>query len=171
MIALFLVALPGTAFAQTQVTEQPIGTCMQLEGSQGYYQKLSDGTWAAPSDKLNSCQGGLSNILTLGNLTNQYQYGSTLGQMTYQQWLAKCVFMNTLLPLAECQGFNQLYGNYSGQLGSVGNLLSYPQLGRDYIAINTGNVSLGVDLSSSTNKWRDILVGVGMGWLLDRLTS
>ena len=164
-IAFLLVILPSACLAQT--AESPaVGTCRQI-GTSGYWQKLSDFSWAEPSDKLNSCQtNGFANNSLFGysNTGNQYQNNQALGQMTSEQWYSHCYLSGTILPLPECQGYNPGFPNNGG-------LFNYPQLGRDYLSITNANSSVYVDLSSSENKWRDALIGVGMGWLLNRLTS
>jgi hypothetical protein len=174
LIALLLVILPSVALAQSTANYYPVGTCMQAPGGSGFYQQLSDGTWAPPNDRLNTCQmNGFNqtNIPGWSTLPNQYQYNPTLGQMTPQQWYINCVLTQSLFPRPECQGFNPLLGGLSNQTGWLGGLLNYPQFGRDYLSISNSNSSLYVDLTQSENKWKDILLGVGMGWLLNRLTS
>lgn len=166
LVALILIILPSTALAQTsQVASYPVGTCRQLEGKTGFYQQLSDGTWAAPDDRLNTCN--------MSNLYGQTGYGTygqnTLGQMSYQQWLQNCVLTQSFMPRPECQGMNALLGSLNSATGQ--SFWNYPQLGRDYISITSGNVGVSIDLSDSKNKWTDILLGVGLGWVLNQVTS
>jgi len=174
IFALLFVLLPVGAYAQSSINKYPVGTCMQAPEATGFYQQLSDGSWAAPDDKLNTCEKNGFNAGGVGGWStwpNQYQYNPTLGQMTSQEWFNRCVLMNTLLPLPECQGYNPLMGAIDDQFGFLNNLMDYPQFGRDYLAINGSDTSLYLDLSNSENKWKDILIGVGMGWLLNRLSS
>jgi len=187
-IAILLVLLPSISFAQTATSaENPsVGSCKLI--TNGYWQKLSDFSWAPPGDKLNNCLTNgfaynnlqtLNNPLAYNNLNglnntgNSYLYNNqNLGQMSYAQWLATCVVGQSIVSIPACQGYNpNLANSYNGTLGYFNNLLNYPQFGRDYLAISNGNSSVYVDLASSKNKFRDALIGIGMGWILDRLTS
>lgn len=171
LIAVLLVILPSACFAQTTTAETiAVGTCQKIDSS-GYWQKLSDFSWATPSDKLNTCSAnGFAINASLGNgLLNQYN--QNLGQMTAAQWYANCVAGGIVLPLVQCQGYNPNMSGFNNQFGTANGLLAYPQMGRDFLSITNANSSVNVDLSNSSNKWRDALIGVGMGWLLNRLTS
>jgi hypothetical protein len=170
IIALILIILPQTTLAQTtnSVANYPVGTCRQIEGKTGFYQQLSDGTWAPPGDRLNTCN--------MSNLYGQNGYGqfgqNTLGQMTYQQWFMNCMMTQSFAPRPECQGISALLMSMNGGLNN--SPWNYPQLGRDYIAIQSGNVGVSIDLTdsgNSGNRWTNILMGVGLGWILNQVTS
>jgi len=164
LFGLLIILFPVAVFAQTNLTKYPVGTCRLIDGSTGYYQQMSDGTWAGPNDRLNTCDSLFGN----GIFSNQMGFNSELANMTQREWLLRCVLQNSLLPRPECQGYNPLTGNswFNG-------LLSYPQLGRDHLSFTTGNSSIYMDLSNTDPKdqWKGALLGVGLGWLFNQLTS
>lgn len=187
MIAVVLVIMPTSAFAQYQTqypaAKFPVGTCQNLEGGSGAYQQQSDGTWAPPTSLLNNCAG--NNNLGWNNYSSQYGYNPLLGSMSAAQWVSHCMLGGTFLPLPECQGYSPYFGGTGNQASWYNSLMQYPQFGRDYLSIYGNGLSFNIDLSSLDNNnnnnssssshhnsvWTDVLIGAGMGWLFNRLTS
>lgn len=163
--------LPSVSFAAS-ITSYPVGTCKQIQGE--YWQQMPDGTWASPGDNLNTCSenGNIWNATNglISGYGNQYSYNSQLANMGTGEWLIMCLLINSLLPQSKCQGYNPMLGNYNNY-GSNNNYLQYPALGRNYIAFGGDNYNLSVETDKSGDFWKTALIGVGMGWLLDRLTS
>lgn len=159
--------------AQDEITNFPVGTCRNLFGN-GDWQQMPDGTWAAPNDELNTCRanGMIWNFNSpYSPWGNQNQYNPQLANMDTAKFFLMCILLNSLLPQAQCQGYSPYAANYNNQFSGVNSYLNYPSFGRDYIAIGGRNSSIFLNLNNSKNKWTDALIGVGMGWLLDRLTS
>ena len=172
LIALFVILLPSVSLAQTSITVKPVGTCQQIQN--GYWQQMPDGTWASPGDKLNTCtqNGNVWNYGSqYGSLGSQSQYNPALANMNTSQWLMTCVLLSSILPQSQCQGYNPSLASSYNQLSGVSSLLQYPTAGRNYIAIGGANSQVTVSTDSSSNFWKTALIGVGMGWLLNRLTS
>lgn len=113
---------------KTSLTKYPVGACVDNEG--GLWQQISDGTWAPPNDILNTCRTqGMYQSWTNNPETNpwlrsgmgydfpkyqlnpgSYPYGLNYpgpngGYMDYNEWFRRCVVMQTILPLPECQAF------------------------------------------------------------------
>ncbi len=158
--------------AQSSIANYPAGTCKQIKD--GYWQQMPDGTWAAPGDNLNTCGQNL-NIWNINqnNLYNQNNfYNPQLANMDNGQWLLMCVLLSSILPQSRCQGYNPAVGNLNNYgLGGFNSLLQYPSVGRNYIAFGGNNYSVSVGTDDSKDFWKTALIGVGMGWLLNRLTS
>jgi hypothetical protein len=171
LIGLFILLLPGVSLA-SGLTADPVGTCRQIKD--GYWQQMPDGTWASPGDKLNTCaQNGFVWNFNNQNFPGAYAsgYNPTLANMSSSQFLVMCVLLSSLLPQSACQGFNPTLSGYGSYGSGLGNLLRYPQTGRNYIAIGGDNSLLTVSSDDNNNFWKTALIGVGMGWLLNQLTS
>lgn len=174
LIGLFIILLPSISLAAS-ITKDPVGTCRVIKD--GYWQQMPDGTWAAPGDRLNTCtqNGSVWNYNNYNSLLNSYPYQSTynpeLARMTYNQWFIMCVAMSSIIPQQECQGYNPMLRGGLNNYGAYNNYLQYPSLGRNYLATGGNNFSLTVESDDSNSFWKSALIGVGMGWLLNSLTS
>lgn len=129
--------------ANTSIVIPPhkIGDCVNMLG--GLWQQLSDGTWADPNDRINTCKSGgnsgfnfgmipgnlggvgsllgnsdgLSGIAGLLALNNN---SNNLGSLTQSQWIQNCILMQSIITRPECQGLNSMLGN-SSLMNNVGN--------------------------------------------------
>ena len=184
ILILIITLFPLSALGQ-DILNYPVGECKQIEGE--LYQQLSDGTWADPYDELNTCQ----RRQTVPSWTNDPQYNPWLRygeasnhpywdrghHMTQQEWFQRCVVMQTLLPLPECQGiygFNNWTNPGYSQGYGYGNPLDYTRIGRNTVDIGFGDddYSVNASVSYKPNRTIDsILYGLSMGWVLNQLTK
>lgn len=193
-ILVFLLALvcalgtSGLVFAQTNsstgsITKYTPGQCVNNKG--GLWQQISDGTWAPPGDKLNTCASGVPNNwlssyqyngwLRSGidqyqdnqgytdpyNRTNQYQWGNSYpgGYGNYSDYFKNCVLMQSILPRPECQGFPSYYNNNYNNDNA--NLFVRTRIGN--------NAYLTANVNTSSDKISSIAKTALLGWAISRL--
>lgn len=152
---------------KTNLTKYAVGACIDNEG--GLWQQISDGTWAPPNDILNTCRTqGMYQNWTYNPQTNPwlksgidynypnyqsnpsyYPYGTNYpgpngGYTDYNTWLSRCVVMQTILPLPECQA-----------IPTIGNLSSFN------LQINSSN--------SKNNSTTNTILAILAGFALSKL--
>lgn len=174
-IAFLLVLIPFATQAAS-ITTNRVGTCKLING--GYWQQLSDGTWADPNDSINTCRrssltGGLTGLYgNTGLGTGSLLGGTTLGTMTQEQWLINCMLKQTFVSLQQCQVGYSMYGN---QLGypynyTLPGALGYAQLGQQTNSLFFANNDTVVSASTGdSDKFGDLLIGASLGWLLNKI--
>lgn len=212
MLALIISLVPMSAYAvemhvpgettnataaNTSVVIPPhkIGDCVEMLG--GLWQQLSDGTWAEPNDRINTCKSGgnsgfnfgmipgglggnstLSGIAALLALNNS---SNNIGNMTQAQWFQNCVLTQSIIARPECQGLSAILGNSglmsnvgnSGILGSLANAAMYANLGTstnsNAFFANIGDYGVAVNVPSKNEGLTKALSILSMGWSLSKL--
>jgi hypothetical protein len=186
ILTAILLVMPATAvFAQSatsgQLTNFPVGTCKEINGA--LWQQLSDGTWAAPGDKLNTCltggfpQNWLNNQQYNPFWQTQYNQNYGMQNMNQYQWFTQCVLTQSILPRPECQAYSGNWLNQSNwwnqsQLGQYANqYLWYPTAGRNSYYFGNDKYAVSLQIPQENKTLNSILFGLSMGWMFNRLTS
>ncbi|MCX6809924.1 MAG: hypothetical protein NTZ65_04240 [Candidatus Berkelbacteria bacterium] len=180
IIILSLTVPFSSVLADGKLTNFPVGSCKTING--GMWQQLSDGTWADPNDKINTCKLGGAGGIGNQNYNAWTQAGYTqnqLGNMTYQQWFNMCVLTQSLVARPECQNYNgsNYYGNggYGGYNNNSGynNALWYPEMGRatNSFFYSDDNLAISAQIPAENTTVSSILAGVAMGWMFNQWTK
>jgi hypothetical protein len=187
-----LLIMPATyVFAQSEtsgkLTNFPVGTCKEINDV--LWQQLSDGTWAPPEDKLNTCltggfpQNWINNPQYNPFWQTQYSQNYGMQNMDQRQWFLQCVLTQSIVPRPECQVYpgNWLNYNYGwnqnnwwnqSQLGQdINRYLWYPRWGRNYYHFQDKNYDISLQVPQENKTLNSILFGLSMGWIFNRLTS